>query len=407
MIKSINQPKLILNEGYQNNLYFHSASSEILNSTEGKLIDLSSSGGTLILGHEKKIKKKIFNYFLKNNLSFFSAPNKFAVDFAELLGKIFKKYKFIFCNSGAEANIKALRICRNIKPGSLILRVTGSWHGSVDNFLITKNLNENRFISKGIDYDLKNKIKFLPFNNINESEKIIKKFNKQTFCIITEPIQAGFPINSKEYNKFLEQISKKYKIPLIFDEIITGLRSDGSSYSNLNNISPDIITLGKAFGGGFPVGIIAVKKKISYKCKDVFFGGTYSANPLSMLACYEYTKNILVNKKKIFLKLNKMSENFVLKIERHIKNNNIDAQIHNYKSLIRILFSAKSISNRTERDFVEVNKLDKIKKFQSFLKKKGIYYPSNGIIFMPYMITKKNLNFCIQNINYGLSKFFK
>ena len=77
-----------------------------------------------------------------------------------------------------------------------------------------------------------------------------------------EPIQACLPMKeSKKYLKFLRKISEKNKIILIFDELITGLRTDGSTLQNYFKIKPDISTFGKCFGGGMPIGIIGISKK--------------------------------------------------------------------------------------------------------------------------------------------------
>ncbi len=402
-----NQDNLILNEGYQKKFFLSGAKFDKLISGNKKLIDLSSSGGCLILGHQNKINEKIFNLVKKNKVSFFSAPNVYALKFSLLLKKIFKNYNFIFCSSGAEANLKALRICRTLKKGKFILKVSGGWHGSLDDFLIKKEKNNKKYISDGIDKYHLSKIKFLEFNNFKQTEKIIKKYKKNSFCIITEPIQAGFPLNAKGYNLFLSEMSKKYKIPLFFDEIITGLRDDGKSYSINNKMSPEVITLGKAFAGGFPIGIIAVKKNLRKYTKNIFFGGTYSANSLSMIAAFYYTSSILSNKKKIFKRINSLAENFSNRVNTFITLNKIDAQILNYKSILRIIFSKKKIKDRSERDFFEIDQSKKIKKFKIFLRKKKIYYPENGILFIPFQISKKNFEYVIKNICEALLKNFK
>ena len=171
------------------------------------------------------------------------------------------------------------------------------------------------------------------------------------------------------------------------------MRDDGTSYSINNKIFPEVITLGKAFAGGFPIGIIAVKKSLKKYTKNIFFGGTYSANSLSMIAAYYYTSNIIGNKKKIFQRINNMSENFVNRVNDFITLNRIDAQILNYKSILRIIFSKKKIKDRSERDFFEIDQSKKIEKFKIFLRKKKIYYPTNGILFIPFQISKKNFEY--------------
>ena len=105
-------------------------------------------------------------------------------------------------------------------------------------------------------------------------------------CIIIEPIQGCLPIKAKKYLKFLSKYSKENNITLIFDEMITGLRFNGSSAQDQLKLNPSITTFGKCFGGGFPIGIIALKKEIlknSTKIKKIFFGGTFSANTINFI----------------------------------------------------------------------------------------------------------------------------
>ena len=141
----------LLNEGYNNleNLFTSGKGSEIYIKKK-KYLDLSLSAGSNLLGHNSKIFKKSINEILRFNISNFAAKNKYAVDYAKTLKKILPNYsKFIFCNSGTEAVIKSLRIARAVTKKKLIISVSGSWHGSVNELLYTndkkfKNLEINK-----------------------------------------------------------------------------------------------------------------------------------------------------------------------------------------------------------------------------------------------------------------------
>ena len=128
----------ILNENYRNtNIFFDKAKKDLMYSKGKSYIDLSYASGTSILGHGSNIQRKIFKDFIKKNLSLFSGPNKYAIELTITLKKFIPNYynKFIFCNSGTEAIIKALRIARAISKKKIIVNVAGSWHGSVDQLL--------------------------------------------------------------------------------------------------------------------------------------------------------------------------------------------------------------------------------------------------------------------------------
>ena len=110
-------------------------------------------------------------------------------------------------------------------------------------FNLTINLNLN-FLSDGLSNYDKKKIIFIPYNDIEISKKILNKNKAKIISLIIEPIQACLPLNnSKHYLKFLENFCKKNNITLIFDEIITGIRSDQNQCSKKNIILNLILQL--------------------------------------------------------------------------------------------------------------------------------------------------------------------
>jgi glutamate-1-semialdehyde aminotransferase len=84
----------------------------------------------------------------------------------------------------------------------------------------------------------------------------------------------------------------------------------------------------------------------------------------------------------------------------------IKIKVYAYDSIIRIIFSNKNIENRVQRDFLEKKSRKNVDNFYKFLFKKKIIYPKNGIIFFSYSINSHELKYIINNIKYGLKKFF-
>ena len=414
MFLNKNNKNFVFNEGYSNkkNLFKSALGSKIFYKGS-KYIDLSLGAGSLILGHNSSIYKYAIKNLTKKNISSLAAPNQQAADFAEVINKIFPQYsKFIFCNSGTEAVFKSLRICNAISKKRMVIAVTGSWHGSVNQLLFSADKKLKPVsLSDGFLKEDKQNIKFIPYNNIKISKKILEKYKSKISCIIIEPIQGCLPLyNAKEYLKFLCEFSKKNKILIIFDEMITGLRVDGKSVQSYFNLRPDISTFGKCFGGGMPIGIIGISKKtenlIKKNKKKIFFGGTFSGNSISSYVGMLTTKYIIKNKNKIFPELEKKSIFFQSKLNTFIKKNNINAYVYRFKSILRIVFTRKKVSNRIQRDFLELKNLKNINKLRNFLFKNKVYYPSSGIIFMSECTTKSDLEILIKLFKKGLNKFF-
>lgn len=402
---------IILNEGYSGKLVTKAKGSYIFFKNK-KLIDLSYGAGSLILGHNHKTFTKSVRSILKDNLSNYANPNISALNFSKKLTRIFKNYSgFIFCNSGADANMKALRIIRALSNKQKIALVSGSWHGSVDELLFIKKNSTFFKISSGLQTDKKN-ILILPYNDINKSKKIIEKNKKTLSGIIIEPIQAGLPIkNVEKYLKFLEKISKKNKIYLIFDEVLSAYRVEKKFAQNKFKIKPNISTFGKIFGGGMPIGLIGVDYKIQTKLnklkKKIFFGGTFSANSFSTTIGLNNINFVDKNFENIFLRLIKKAKFFETSINKFLINNNIQALVYRHDTILRIIFSNKKILNKSQRDFLEINKRKKILSFKKFLFSKNIFYPANGILCLSDSLTKGQLNYCASIIKIGLKKYFK
>ena len=404
----------ILNEGYNQKkiLLFESGYRDKIFTNNKEFIDLGFCSGANLLGHNLKFQNIILKKYMKKKISNFSTPNLYAFKLSKELKKILPNFsKFIFCNSGSEANIKALRIARAITNKAKVVSATGSWHGSVDQFLFKPNKKLQAVnLSDGISNDQKKNLIYIPYNDQAISKKILDKNKKEISAIFIEPIQGCLPnIKIKKYLKFISTYCKKNNIILIFDEMITGVRTDMSSAQKFFNIKTDISTFGKAFANGMPIGFIAISKKIEQQIKkkksNIYYGGTFSGNSMTTFFAQEYLIYLRKNKHKIFNYLERISKNFEEEINSFCLKNKIDTKVYRYFSMIRLIYSSKKLKDRSSRDFFEKNKLKKVEQFKSFLLKNGIYYPKNGIIFFSFSSTKQNYRYIVNKFKEGLKKF--
>ena len=407
--------KNILNEGYnsKDTVLFDTGYKDHIFSKNKKYIDLGFCSGANLLGHNLKFQSDILKECLKKKVSNFSSPNLHAVNLSKELNKILPNFsKFIFCNSGSEANIKALRICRALTGKSKVVTATGSWHGSVDQFLFKPNKKlKNQKLSDGVTEEQKKNLIYIPYNNINLSKKILEKNKKKISCIFIEPIQGCLPNKeAKNYIQFINKYCKKENIILVFDEMITGIRADMGSAQQYFKLKTDISTFGKAFANGMPIGFIGLSKKIEKQIKEkklnIYFGGTFSGNSMITFFAKWYLVYLRKNKKKIFSYLESISKKFENEINTFCNENNIDVKVYRFFSMIRLVYSSNNIQDRYSRDFFENKKTKDIKKLKAFLIKQNIYYPKNGIIFFSYSSTKTNIEYVIKMLKKGLNKFF-
>jgi len=405
----------MLNESYENKFRIKRASNQYLYLPDGKkLIDTSLCSGTMFLGHSNKYINNKIKHQIKNGIAY-GLPNTNADKYSVILKKIFKGYsKFIICGTGSEANTKVIRIARSVTKKEYIVMVSGSWHGSVDQLLFDldqKKPNKKIHLSNGLTKDIKKKIIVVPYNDFNKTKKIIEKFKSKIALVMLEPIQQAIPsIYNEKYIKQIYKFCKTKKILICFDEIISGIRVNHFSIQNKLNLKPDISTFGKIIGGGLPVAAIGINKKIENKLKNknnkVFFGGTFSANPLVSEIGFQNLNYIYRNNKKIYKKLEFLSKYFQNKMNLFFNNNNLNLKIIRYDSILRIIYSKNIIKNKAQRENIENKLLSKINNFQKYVMRNGVFLSKKGAIFFSYSHRLKDIKYIIKILSEASKKKF-
>ena len=139
--------------------------------------------------------------------------------------------------------------------------------------------------------------------------------------------------------------------------------------------------------------------------QSVFFGGTYSLNPFSSYLGLNTIKYIYKNKKKIYNKLETMSELLVTQLNNFITNNNLDLKIIRYSSILRIIYSDKNLKNKFEKDLFENKKIKKINRFKKYIYDNNIFLSRNGAIFLSYQNSMEDIKLILKIFKSGFKKF--
>jgi glutamate-1-semialdehyde 2,1-aminomutase len=220
--------------------------------------------------------------------------NEMTVSFSEIIQKaVSVAEKIRYVSSGTEATMYAVRIARAFTGKKIIAKIDGGWHGYTTDLLKSVNWPFDQQESKGISDDLH--VVSMPYNDLQKSLDILNSIKDDLAGVIIEPVLGGggcIPA-TKEYLLGIQEFVHKNNALFLLDEIVTGFRfSFGCLYKTMG-LDPDIVTLGKIVGGGFPIGVICGKDKImditntsSHTKLDRSYigGGTFSANPITMTA---------------------------------------------------------------------------------------------------------------------------
>ncbi|MBP2649460.1 MAG: argD1 [Firmicutes bacterium] len=224
--------------------------------------------------------------------SFLNTP---MINFAKLLIEHSCFDRVFFTNSGAEANEGAIKLAR--KHGTIKL------NGACEIITAVNSFHGRTLATMSATGKEKWQALFEPkvggFNHVplNDIDAIKTALSPNTCAIMLEPIQGeGGVIESKEtYIKALRQLCDETGILLIFDEVQTGIGRTGKLFAYEHyGIEPDIITLAKGIGGGFPLSALLTKEKFNiFEAGDQ--GGTYSGQPLAMAVGYAVVNEVIKN----------------------------------------------------------------------------------------------------------------
>jgi glutamate-1-semialdehyde 2,1-aminomutase len=311
--------------GVSHNIRFYEPYPFVVKKSSGKnLIDVDDNKYTdywmghwsLILGHgPKKVKESLKKQIEKSWM--YGTVNEQTILLSELISKavpVAEKIRYV--TSGTEATMYAVRLARSVTKKKIIAKIDGGWHGYTSDLLKSVNWPFTESESSGVVNE--EQIVSIPYNDLEKSLSILKKYSKDLAGVIIEPVLGGggcIPATA-DYLKGVEEFCKKNNSLFILDEIVTGFRFRFGCLYPTMKLNPDIVTLGKIVGGGMAIGVICGKKEIMQMAdttgkkkseRSYVGGGTFSANPASMTSGFT-TLSELKNGKSIYSKINSLGE---------------------------------------------------------------------------------------------------
>jgi glutamate-1-semialdehyde 2,1-aminomutase len=293
-----------------------SAGKNLIDVDDNKYVDFWMGHWSLILGHgPKKVKDSLKNQIEKSWM--YGTVNEQTIRLSEIISKavpVAEKIRYV--TSGTEATMYAVRLARSVTGRKIIAKIDGGWHGYTSDLLKSVNWPFSESESSGIVNE--EKIISIPYNDLEGSLKILKKVSKDLAGVIIEPVLGGggcIPA-TKDYLKGIQEFAQKNKSLFILDEIVTGFRFRFGCLYPTMKLDPDIVTLGKIVGGGMAIGVMCGKKEIMEYAdttgkkkseRSYVGGGTFSANPASMVAGHT-TLSELQSNKSIYSKINDLGD---------------------------------------------------------------------------------------------------
>jgi len=281
---------------------------------ENRILDFWQGHYANILGHNPAVITEALAEALSENYGLQGGfTDRQQVEAAEILCQQTGQDLVRFTTSGTLATMYAIILARAFTGRELILKVGGGWHGAHPWGLKGVRWHDGfgEVESEGLPMGVPNQVIVTSYNNSELLEERFRKYGDKLACFIVEPVigAGGMMPATREYLQTARKLCDAYGTLLIFDEVISGFRFRAGDAGHLFGVKPDLVTLGKAIGGGMPVSAVAGRADIlkmtsrdeGFRLK--FSGGTYSAHAGSMLAANTYMRHLVENEAAVYTKL--------------------------------------------------------------------------------------------------------
>ncbi len=384
--------------------------SHLFDEDQNEYIDYCMSWGPLILGHADQ---DIVNTIQETSASgtSFGTPHRYEVQLAKMVIKAFPSIERVrFVNSGTEATMSAIRLARGYTGRNKIIKFDGCYHGHADFLLVAAGSGMATFgtpDSAGVTKANAQDTLVLPFNDLNELEKCLKKECEDIAAIIMEPVPCnnGLVLPNDDYLKGVRELCDRHDVLLIFDEVINGFRLSKGGAQEYYKVKPDLTTLGKIIGGGLPVGAYGGPGEIMDKVSPdgpVYQAGTLSGNPLAMAAGIATLKKLADGR--VYSELKNLAKLLYSELEPTLKKYKGKVLFSQLESIFT--FSFTDIEKITSVNEVQKCNMELFASFHGQMLSRGIYLAPSGyeVGFLSAAHTENDIELTAQAVKESLEE---
>lgn len=371
-------------------------------------IDYLIGSGPMLLGHGNEEVLEATREQLDKGMTFF-ANNADGIRLAEEICDAVQCAEQVrYVSSGGEADMYAMRLARAFTGRNRIMKFEGGYHGMSAEAQMS--LAPDQLVnfpmavpdSAGIPASVRDEMLIAPFNDIEFAKSLIAEHSHEIAGIIVEPLQRIIP-PAPGFLETLREECTKHGIVLIFDEVVTGFRFSYGGAQQHYGVVPDVATLGKVIGGGFPLAAIAGRKDIMAHFDKSKVGaegflmqlGTLSGNPVAAVAGLK-TMEILKRPGQ-YDKLRSLGQTLMDAFHEHLSEAGFAHKIVGDQTLFDIVFTENEVRNY--RDVKAANAARNLK-FNALLREKGIF-KSPGKTYPSLALTDDDINQTIEAIKFA------
>jgi glutamate-1-semialdehyde-2,1-aminomutase len=373
-------------------IYIRSSEGATMTDVDGNTyIDLTMGFGPHVLGHRPKPVEDALHDQLTRGWHF-GLHNERQEELAHLIQEAAPvAERTIFCNSGTEATMYGMRVARGYTGKNRVAVFDGCYHGAHDYALVKADPDSPRskpdpkVTGVGVPETIRDDTMLvLPY--LDEAAfELIRQHKDDLAVVMVQPVQNSVPRDDTgPWLKQLEKVCREEGVLLLLDEVVTGFRLAFGGGMEYFGITGDLVTWGKALGGGLPIGALSGRAEVMDLLgrpwgdpKGVFLGGTFCGNPLTMaggVAALTYMRD---NKDTLYPYLNEQGDRLANVVNTFCEERQIGASLLNAGSIFYMHFKR---GIETSRDLQGEN-LEAQSEFDVHILDNGVIVPGIHLFF--------------------------
>ena len=302
------------------------------------------------------------------------------MELAELVCKVVPSAEMVrLVTTGAEATMSAIRLARGFTGRKKIIKFEGCYHGAHDAVLVKAGSGALTFgmpDSLGVSEETAKNTVVVPFNDVDTFKATVRKERQELAAVIVEPVigNIGVVLPKEGFLEALREITEEYGVVLVFDEVITGFRLALGGAQEFYGVKPDLTTLGKILGGGFPMAAYAGREDIMRMIAPsgkVYQAGTFSGNPISVAAGLAMLRTLRA-RRSFYSEMEKKCDRLVKGLKQVTDDLGLKVQFNHVGSMFQMFLSEEPVF-----DYASAKKSDS-KRFMEFhrgLLEQGVFVP--------------------------------
>jgi glutamate-1-semialdehyde 2,1-aminomutase len=334
----------------------HGKGSKIYDVDGNEYVDLHGGYGAALAGHAHPAMVEAVRSQVGLG-THFAQPTRNAVAVGEELARRFGLPLWRFANSGTEATMDAIHLMRAITGRDLIIKVEGCYHGHHDSVQVSVAPEPEDAgpaddpaqapSSTGIPEAITKLTLVASFNELDSVRRLLERHPGQVAGMIIEPVMMNAGIIEPEpgFLQGLKDLLHAHGALLTFDEVKTGLTAGPGGATRRTGVTPDIITLAKAIGGGVAIAAIGGSAEVMAHVanNDYEMVGTFNGNPLAIAACWAMLTEVATPE--AYQRIDALRERAVAGIEREIARTGLQAHVVAVGAKGCVVFTPEPVRN--------------------------------------------------------------